>query len=798
MRSSAPWRRAGAIVAIVGLGATSLTLASAPASAVPSPDIVISEVYGGGGNSGATLRNDFIELYNRGTEPVTIDGWTVQYASAAGTTWATTPLDGAIPPGRYYLGQEAAGAGGTVDLPTPDATGSIAMSATSGKVALVTGAAALTCGTDCASQPGVKDFVGYGSASSAEASPTPALSNTTSASRNATGDDTDDNAADFTIGTPSPVSCGGDCVGAPPEPQPSATIAEIQGAAHRSPLEGTTVTDVLGVVTATSSNGFWFQAEAPDADPATSDGLFVFANARPTLAAGDRVAVDGRVAEFRPGGATGSNLTTTELTGPTVSVLSSGNALPPATLIGPGGRVPPTSVIEDDATGDVETSGTFDPSADGIDFYESLEGMRLRVNDPVAVGPTNSFGEVPVLAASGTGAGVRTSRGGIVIQASDFNPERVILDDTIIAAGTMPAVDTGDGFAGAVIGVLDYSFGNFKLLVTEAPTATRGGLRREVTESQEGRELAVATFNVENLDPTDGPAKFAALADQILHNLQSPDIIAIEEIQDNDGPADTGTVDASQTWQLLIAAITAAGGPTYDWRSIDPVNDQDGGEPGGNIRVGFLFRTDNDDVRFVDRPGGDATTPVAVQPVGESGKARLSISPGRIDPTNPAFNASRKPLAGEFRFRGETVFVVANHWSSKGGDHPLFGRFQPPVQVTETQRTAQARAVATFVSRIFAIDRHANVVLAGDLNDFEFSDAVQTLRATGMVDLPATLPLPERYTYVFDGNSQVLDHILVSPQFTRRPLEYDVVHVNSEFADQVSDHEPQVARLRLG
>src|SRR5919106_2856391 len=109
-----------------------LLILAAPASA-QSPDIVISQVYGGGGNSGATLRNDFIELYNRGTEPVPVAGWSVQYASSTGTFNASTPLTGQILPGRHYLVQEAAGAGGSQDLPTPNATGNISMSATSGK-----------------------------------------------------------------------------------------------------------------------------------------------------------------------------------------------------------------------------------------------------------------------------------------------------------------------------------------------------------------------------------------------------------------------------------------------------------------------------------------------------------------------------------------------------------------------------------------------------------------------------------------------------------------------------------------
>ena len=177
-------------------------------------------------------------------------------------------------------------------------------------------------------------------------------------------------------------------------------------------------------------------------------------------------------------------------------------------------------------------------------------------------------------------------------------------------------------------------------------------------------------------------------------------------------------------------------------------------------------------------------------------KAQLTSSPGRIDPANPAFTNSRKPLAAEFVFRGKPLIVVANHWNSKGGDNPLFGRFQPPVAATETQRAQQATEAAGFVNDIFALAPNANIVLAGDLNDFDYSAAVGIVTATGMLDLPSTLPDGERYTYDFEGNSQVLDHILISPAMAARGFAYDVVHVNSEFADQASDHEPQVARVK--
>src|SRR5207237_7868936 len=125
--------------------------------------------------------------------------------------------------------------------------------------------------------------------------------------------------------------------------------------------------------------------------------------------------------------------------------------------------------IEDDATGDVETTGVFDPESDGIDFWESMEGMRLQLNDPVAVGPTNSFGETPVVGDTGANASVRTYRGGVLARPNDFNPERVILDDTVTSG--LPQMNVGDHYVGAVVGVLDYNFGNFFLEVTAVPSA---------------------------------------------------------------------------------------------------------------------------------------------------------------------------------------------------------------------------------------------------------------------------------------------------------------------------------------
>ena len=185
------------------------------AAGAAAAQVVVSQVYGGGGNSGATLRSDFIELRNTGDTAVSLDGWSVQYASSAGSSWQRTPLAGTIAPGGYYLVKQADGAGGTVDLPTPDATGTIAMAATNGKVALVNGGGVLsgTCPLDAVT---LVDFVGFGSSANCfeGAGATATLSNTTAALRNGDGSvDTDDNGVDDTVlpeGTDRIVDTGDD------------------------------------------------------------------------------------------------------------------------------------------------------------------------------------------------------------------------------------------------------------------------------------------------------------------------------------------------------------------------------------------------------------------------------------------------------------------------------------------------------------------------------------------------------------------------------------------------------------
>src|SRR5680860_1244553 len=139
----------GAFLATVASALIAATVAlPVTAASALSSDVVISEVYGGGGNSGATLTNDFVELHNAGDVAVDVTGWSVQYASSTGSNWRATELTGSIAPGQRYLVQQAQGNGGTTPLPTPDATGSSALSGTQAKDELATNADALTSETE--------------------------------------------------------------------------------------------------------------------------------------------------------------------------------------------------------------------------------------------------------------------------------------------------------------------------------------------------------------------------------------------------------------------------------------------------------------------------------------------------------------------------------------------------------------------------------------------------------------------------------------------------------------------------
>jgi uncharacterized protein len=802
MRPAQSSARGARVVLATTAVALVAAIAATPAGAAPSTGLVVNEVYGGGGNSGATYTNDFVEIANRGSSSVSVDGRSIQYHAATGTgAWQVTQLSGSIAPGAFYLVGEAAGSGGTTPLPTAQATGTIPMAAASGTIALVNGTAALTCQDSAACQSASVDLVGYGAAAINETAPAPGGSNTTSLQRDDAAD-SDDNAGDFAAAEPPPAAANaGDGGGGTGEPGPL-RIRDIQGGAWISPHDDEQVTNVPGIVTAVrstgSSRGFWIQDPTADSSSATSEGIFVFTSS-PGVAVGDSVLVSGTVNDFYPLAtgetvSTTSNLSITEIGSPTTIVLSHGNALPAPEVIGPS--TVPSTYAPDLGGGNIEATAVT-PARSALDFWESREGMRVEVDDARVVGPSNDFGEQYVTTKPTQAA---TYRGGTELLAENAIPSGRV--EVVPVNGSNPGVSVNDRFAGATIGPVDYSrFGGYTIAATTLGTVQHNDLPRISATAQAAKQLAVATYNVENLAPSDPASKFQRLAEGVVTNLAKPDIVAVEEVQDDTGDTDDGTVTANQTLTKLSDAIVAAGGPRYDWREIDPVNDQDGGEPGGNIRVVFLFNPAR--VSFVARGASSvnrSTTGTSV--VKSHGDPALTLSPGRIDPTNSVWTTSRKPLAAEFSFRGRTVFAIANHFNSKGGDQSADGRFQFPAQSSAVQRAGQAQVVHDFVERILGIDRKADVVVLGDLNDYQFSPALSALRtgtADGsgpsiLSDLITTLPVNQRYTYVFNGVSQVLDHILVSSGVGA--VQYQVVHINAEYADQASDHDPQVVRLQ--
>jgi predicted extracellular nuclease len=536
--------------------------------------------------------------------------------------------------------------------------------------------------------------------------------------------------------------------------------------------------------------------DSGDGNSITSDAIYVFRGTASKPLVGDAVSVTGRVQEFRPGN-TATNLTTTQINATSGfsgnwTRVSAGNPLPAATILGSGGLFAPGPIAA--PVGSVEAASySLQPTQYSMDFYESLEGMRVALPQATSVAPRNSFGEVAVMPTSQLNAPgfVNSPRGASVLNGVHFNGQKLFIDDRLAAT---PVVNAGARIDN-IVGVMDFSFGNPKLYVTQAPVLVSNDLQRQIAAPLATGQFGIGSYNVENLGGNATQARIDAVAGQITLNMAAPHIVSLQEIQDNNGATNDGTVGADLTLSRLAAAVNAqAPGRNYAWLTVNPQNNTDGGQPGGNIRQAFLYDTTR--VSFSGVVGGalDAITPIAAA----GGQVSFNLGAGRVDPGNAAFASSRKPLVTEFTVDGVQLIVIANHFNSKGGDEPLYQPDQPPDRPSEVQRLAQAQALADFVSSVLAINPNANIVLTGDLNDFQFADTLAPLSAAGLTNLMNLLPAGERYTYSFDGNAQALDHMFVSANLLANAAwAFDVVHANSEFIDQVSDHDPLLLRLDL-
>ncbi|KAK0710150.1 Endonuclease/exonuclease/phosphatase-like protein [Lasiosphaeria miniovina] len=530
------------------------------------------------------------------------------------------------------------------------------------------------------------------------------------------------------------------------------TIAEINGNKFLSPYSGQTITNLTGLVLAKSSSGFYMRSTTPDDDPATSEAIYVFSStAGAALKVGDIVSLDGKVAEYRSSAA---YLYLTEISSPkNVAVLSSGNPVVPL-VIGKDTPPPPTAQYSSLDNGDVyglpggssnvsAVNPVLQPARYGLDFWESLSGELVTVRKPTVVTRPNSYRETWVVGDwPATG---RNEHGGITMTDKDSNPETIFIGAPLDGTKNPTTSKMGDQLQD-ITGIVQNTFGYYYLLPLTALTTTAdASATPPATSLVSGgscKALTVGDYNVENLAPTS--AHLTKVAAHIVDFLKTPDLVFLQEIQDNSGATDDGVVDANTTLSTLAAAIKTLSGVAYDFTDVDPVSDQDGGAPGGNIRQAYLYRPEVLSLYKLNPGSGTEATAVVPGPA-------LSLNPGRIDPASAAWTASRKPLAAAWLAKGakKPFFTVNVHWSSKGGSTSLQGDARPPVNGVVDRRLLQANVTGSFIAQILALDPAARVIAAGDFNEFAFVQPMKDFASvSGLVDLDiaAKIPPTERYT----------------------------------------------------
>ncbi|MGI5189074.1 ExeM/NucH family extracellular endonuclease [Promicromonospora sp. CA-289599] len=772
---------------------------AAPAATAEGPDsghVVISEAYLVGGSTGQPYRNKFVELYNPTDEPVSVDGWSVQYKSATGAAFSgVTALSGTIAAGGHYLVQGASNAANGEPLPTPDAVGSLNTSGAAGVIALASQATAVTLAKGAVpveGATGVVDLLGYGTADTFETAPGPAGQGTgVVGSLERTGD-AGDNSADFVFSTEvTPVNGAGSEPEPSPTPSPSVPtepgevtpIAEIQGTGDASPLAGETVT-TRGVVTAVyptgGFNGLYLQTAGTgggeDPTPGASDGIFVFsAAAAADLSAGDHVEVTGAVSEFNG---------LTELTP------SSGG----------------WTVLDEPAT--VEPTVTAWPAAAAE--REALEGMLLAPQGSFTVTDnysTNFYGTVGLAAGDSplvqpTTAG-RPGSAEYDAQIADNAARGVLLDDgsslnynsTANKSKPLPYLTGGAPLrVGAAVTftrpvVLDYRFDEWGFQPTSQLTPDVADAvqpatfedTREDAPAEVGGNLKVATFNVLNYFSTTGDE----LTGCTYYTDRAGDPVTVSGGCDARGAAEEEDLQRQQT--KIVAAITAldadlvalleientaALGGSRDQALSDLVDALNAAEGAGTwafaaspaevpdaedvIRNAFIYRT------ATAEPAGGSTILLG----------------------DEAFQNARQPLAQAFQPAGgaadtsDDVLVVANHFKSKGSAGPWPGDAdQGDGQGNSNEsRTRQATSLASFAEAQGTAAGTDKILLVGDFNAYEQEDPIKVLTDAGYTDLG---PTTGEYTYNFGGMVGSLDHVLASPAAAELVTGTDIWNINA-------------------
>jgi predicted extracellular nuclease len=823
-----------AALASAAVVAAGLTMLAPPAQAV-SPNVVISEAYGGGGNSGAPYQNDFVELYNRGAAPVDLTGWAVQYRSATGTSAQVTALSGTLAPGSYYLVAEGAGAGNGSPLPAADASGSIAMSASNGVVLLTSTTTAYTAtGNLVGAASPLVDAVGFGSTPTTYegANTGVALTNSTSAQRNATGDDTDNNAADFDEATPTPKA------GPAGSTTFTGSIAEIQGNSPTSPKAGMTAT-TSGVVTAAYTtgglNGFYLQTAgsggATDPTPDASDAIFVFVGAAhldQIPAIGHTANVTGKVAEFNglteldasaAGGSVADGGPTTPIEPHTGLLPGSDCALPGSSCLTGAQLAADQEAHEGELwqpSGDFTVTDAYDGSAFGGDAWGTSSSSSM-------------FGEIG-LAADSTQPLVAPTE---VVDAQDaahiaertaYNKaHQLVLDDASSITFWRPGVAghgagstdipfpwftsdnpvrVGESVSFADPMIYPDRFGPRRLRPTPrgSDDGTSAGVdfsnNRPAGPAAVGGDIKLATFNVLNFFPTSAAAYVAldpANNSCTAFYDREDNPIAVNNCSPN-GPR--GAWDAANLARQRIKIVHAINAVDADVVSLEELENSAQFGLDRDDAISKLVAALNADAgskrwKYVPSPLPENLPPLAEQDVIRTG---FIYNPATVvpvgDPTvlvgSPAFANAREPLAQEFKAKGTSnaqgIGVVVNHFKSKGSGTP-----DPDGQGnSNVDRVAQANALLDFAAQFKASRGITRMYLVGDFNAYREEDPVQEIER-GADDTVGTsddwTALEDTFdgteSYSFSGLSGSLDHIFVNAAAQPDVTGVDVLDINA-------------------
>ena len=821
---------AGLAAAVTGLALAPL----APANAVSS-GLVISEVYGGGGNSGATYTNDFIELFNPTSAPISVAGMSVQYRSSGNTGTGVTALSGSVPAGGHYLVQEAAGTGGTTPLPTPDATGNLALSGTAGIVFLSTQATAVTLTPGGAQQGGsVVDLVGFGTAATVfETAPTPTLSNTTAASR--TAGDTDSNSADFAVGAPGPQSSAS--TPPPPPDEFEGPIAEIQGTDTGTSPHVDDIATTQGVVTAAyptgGFNSFYLQTAgtggATDATPGASDAIFVYGSAATAaVGIGDEVEVTGEVQEFNG---------TTEIATAGASAVTVLDEAPADATVTP--LAASFDTIDSAAEKEAHEGELLAPQGDFVisDNYDTnyYASFTLAAGDTPLVQPTD---EVPA-----------SDVGGIAAIQAENARRSITLDDgastnfnsTANKGIPLPWLSlTNPARIGSAVHfhaplVLEYRNSLWNLQPTSPVTdegttvATFDNTRTSAPEPV-GGDIRLATFNVLNYFNTTGQDYVAAGGACTYYTDRAGTPITDNTCTPN-GPRGAATDDSLARQQAkIVAAINGLGASIVSLEEIE--NSVALGEPDRDDALSTLVDALNaaagsDVWAFAPSPAPEDLPPTSEQDVIRTAfiykPANVSLVGGsKVLTGSPAFANAREPLAQAFKAAGapdsDDFAVIVNHFKSKGDSTPpATGDNANTIQgAFNGDRVRQAQAVSAFADDFAASAGTDAVFLIGDFNSYTQEDPLLALYADGYDNLESTTD-PDETTYSFDGLAGSLDHVLANPAAQAMVTGVDIWNINADESIayeysrynynatllyeanpyRASDHDPEVVGLDL-